>query len=195
MGPPLDSPTDDDLAAGVARREHRALAEIYRRHGGAVWSLARRVLADDHRAAEVCRTVFTDVWSSPERFDSRRGTLRTWLLTQTHGRCVDAVRSDAVRSDAVRRRRDDRDARLAAARAGPDVGAVVDEAAVADEVRHALDLLPPDERAAVVLTWFAGHSYRQAAARLGQAEGTVKRRIRSGLRRLRRALEAEGVMR
>jgi RNA polymerase sigma-70 factor (ECF subfamily) len=190
MGPPpFTPPGDDDLAAGVARGDSRALAEIYRRHGGAVWSVARRVIGDEHRAEEVSQIVFADVWSAPERFDPGRGTLRTWLLTQAHARSVDVVRAETAR-----RRRDDRDARVVApAWAETDVEAIVEGAAVAYEVRRALDQLPPDERAPIVLSYFGGQSYRQAAAHLGQAEGTVKSRIRTGMQRLRRALEAEGV--
>lgn len=184
-----DRPTDDALAAAVARRDSRALAEIYRRYGGAVWGLARRVIRDDHRAEEVCQTVFTDLWSHPERFDPSRGSLRSWLLTQAHGRSVDLVRSEEAR-----RRRGERDAREAPpAWVESEVEDMVAGLAVADEVRQALDNLPPDERDPIVLAYFGGQSYRQAAAQLGQPEGTVKSRIRAGLGKLRRALEAEGV--
>jgi RNA polymerase sigma-70 factor (ECF subfamily) len=184
-----DRPTDEALADAVARRDSRALAEIYRRYGGAVGGLARRVIRDDHRAEEVCQTVFTDLWSHPERFDPSRGSLRSWLLTHAHGRSVDLVRSEEAR-----RRRDERDAR----EAPPswlecDVEGTVAGLAVADEVRQALDNLPPEERDPIVLAYFGGQSYRQAAAQLGQPEGTVKSRIRAGLGKLRRALEAEGV--
>jgi RNA polymerase sigma-70 factor, ECF subfamily len=184
-----DRPTDDVLAAGVGRRESRALAEIYRRYGGAVWSLARRVLRDDHRAEEVCQTVFTDLWAAPGRFDPARGSLRSWLLTQAHGRAVDVVRAEEAR-----RRRDERDARQAAPpRPEADVETTVAGLAVAQEVRRALHSLPPEERDPIVLAYFGGQSYRQAAEQLGQPEGTVKSRIRAGLGKLRRALEAEGV--
>ncbi len=184
-----DETTDVELAAGVARRDPGALAEIYRRHSGAMWALARRVLRDRHRAEEVCQTVFTELWASPQRYDPTRGSLRSWLLTQAHGRSVDIVRSEESR-----RRRDERDGQLAVARPPEaDVEATVEELALADHVRRALDSLPREERDPIVLAYFGGRSYREAAAQLGQPEGTVKSRIRSGLGRLRRALEAEGV--
>jgi RNA polymerase sigma-70 factor (ECF subfamily) len=181
--------SDAGLAAAVARQDGRALAEIYRRHGGAVWSLARRVLRDDHLAEEVCQTVFCDLWVNPGRFDPERGSLRSWLLAQAHGRSVDTVRSEEAR-----RRRDERDGRHASAPAlESDVEATIQELDLADRVRRALDMLVPDERDPIVLAYFGGRSYRDTAAALGQPEGTVKSRIRSGLGKLRRALEAEGV--
>jgi RNA polymerase sigma-70 factor (ECF subfamily) len=184
-----DQPSDHRLATDVARGDARALTEIYRRHGGAVWGLSRRVIRDDHMAEEVCQIVFTDLWSDPGRFDPARGSLRTWLLTQAHARSVDAVRSEAAR-----RRRQDREAAFAPnAPAEIHVEATVQAAAMAGEVRRALYQLPPEEREPILLSYFGGHSYRQAASQLGQPEGTVKSRIRSGLHRLRSALEAEGV--
>jgi RNA polymerase sigma-70 factor (ECF subfamily) len=184
-----DGISDAGLAAAVARKDSRALAEVYRRHGGAVWALARRVLRDDHLAEEVCQTVFCDLWANPGRFDPERGSLRAWLLAQAHGRSVDVVRSEEAR-----RRRDERDARYAAT-PGPelDVEATVAGLDLAGHVRRALDQLAPDERDPIVLAYFGGRSYRDTAAALGLPEGTVKSRIRSGLGRLRRALEAEGV--
>jgi RNA polymerase sigma-70 factor, ECF subfamily len=184
-----DQPSDHRLATDVARGDARALTEIYRRHGGAVWGLSRRVIRDEHMAEEVCQIVFTDLWSEPGRFDPARGSLRTWLLTQAHARSVDAVRSEAAR-----RRRQDREAEFAPnAPAEVHVEATVQAAAMAGEVRRALYQLPPEEREPILLSYFGGQSYRQAASQLGQPEGTVKSRIRSGLHRLRSALEAEGV--
>jgi RNA polymerase sigma-70 factor (ECF subfamily) len=190
MGSPTHDPHDDDiLAAAVARQDSRALAEVYRRHGGAVWGLARRVIRDDHRAEEVCQTVFTDLWSAAHRFDPARGSLRSWLLTQAHARSVDVVRAEAAR-----RRRDERHGRaVPLAWAEGDVEGTVHGMAMAHEVRRALDRLPAEERDPIMLAYFGGQSYRQAADNLGQPEGTVKSRIRSGLGKLRRSLEDEGV--
>jgi RNA polymerase sigma-70 factor, ECF subfamily len=180
--------SDAALVADVARGSQAALREVYRRHGPAVWGLARRVTNDPHEAEEVSQTVFLNLWRSPERFDPRRGALRSWLLAQAHGRAVDLVRSEAAR-----RRRQNREAELAAVPPSAEVEAAVHAAALADDVRRAVDSLPPGEREAIMLAYFGGRTYRETANLLGQPEGTVKSRIRSGLVTLRRTLEAKGV--
>jgi RNA polymerase sigma-70 factor (ECF subfamily) len=179
--------TDPALVQGVVRRDEAALAEVYRRYGSAVWGLARRVTNDAQAAEEVAQTVFLNLWTSPDRFDAQRGSLRSWLLAQAHGRSVDIVRSEAAR-----RRRQDREAQLAVPPSA-EVETAVHAAALADDVRRAVEGLPSGERDAILLAYFGGHTYRETARLLGQPEGTVKSRIRSGLQNLRRTLDAEGV--
>ncbi len=178
---------DDELVGAVAAGDQSALGEIYRRYAGAVWAVARRVCNDATMAEDVSQTVFVELWRRPGRFDPDRGRLRPWLVAQAHARAVDAVRSETART-----RRQERDGRLAAPTV-PDVDEAVQAAALSDDVRRAVDQLAEDERAAIVLSYFGGHSYRETAELLGAPEGTVKTRIRRGLMRLRRVLEAQGV--
>ena len=65
----ISQSSDATLVIAVGRNSMAALEELFRRHGGAVLALARRVTRDPHRAEEVCQTVFTDLWRSPERYD------------------------------------------------------------------------------------------------------------------------------
>jgi RNA polymerase sigma-70 factor (ECF subfamily) len=185
--PALGQTSDEYLVSAVVRGDQAALVVLYRRHGDAVWSLAQRVCRDRHLAEEICQTVFTDLWSAPERFDPGRGKFRSWLLAQSHARAVDTIRSETAR-----RRREENEVAMAPDRsADVEVDAGLCLAELAASVRHALAQLPAPEREAIVLTYFAGHTYRAAACLLGQPEGTVKSRIRAGLRRLRTLLEAD----
>jgi RNA polymerase sigma-70 factor (ECF subfamily) len=187
-------PTDDIrdasdaiLVVAVGRYRQEALAEAYRRHAGAVFALARRLLVDRAMAEEVVQEVFLRLWHRPDKFDPERGSLRSFLLAQTHGRSVDILRSEVSR-----RQREERDARETA-EAGYDIEHAVVDLAVADEVREAMAVLPAGERAAIELAYFAGHTYREVATLLDEPEGTVKSRIRSGLRRLRTVLVDAGI--
>jgi RNA polymerase sigma-70 factor (ECF subfamily) len=60
-------------------------------------------------------------------------------------------------------------------------------------VHQALAALPADERRAIELAYFGGHTYRQVAVMLDTPEGTVKSRIRSGLRRMKQSLADAGM--
>jgi RNA polymerase sigma-70 factor (ECF subfamily) len=160
---------------------------VYRRHGGAVYGLAKRVLNNAAEAEDVTQEVFLRLWNQPDRFDPGRGNLRSFLLTQSHARAVDAIRS--LNS---RRLREARDARHTAT-ADYDMQHEVWDLAVADQVSRALGDLPEDERRAIELAYFEGHTYVEVADLLGQPEGTVKSRIRNGMRRMRAVLVEAGV--
>ncbi|MEO6629709.1 MAG: sigma-70 family RNA polymerase sigma factor [Aquihabitans sp.] len=183
----LSEVSDAGLVVAISRYHEPALAEAYRRHAGAVYGLARRLLSDDARAEEIVQEVFLRLWNSPDKFDPGRGTLRSYLLAQCHGRSVDLLRSDTSR-----RRREENDLRRTA-ETGYDLEREVWDLTLADHVRDAIARLPEGEREAIRLAYLGGHTYREVATMLDEPEGTVKSRIRSGLKHLRSELVAAGV--
>src|SRR5437763_6672036 len=187
MGARLEEMSDAALVVAVGRWRNDALAELYRRHAGAVYSLARRLMNDVADAEGVVQEVFLRLWNAPEKFDPERGSLRSYLLAQCHGRAVDLLRADGSR-----RRREERDVRQTA-EAGYDIERQVWDLAVAENVKAALARLPGEEGKAIELAYFGAHTYREVAALLETPEGTVKSRIRSGLRRMRENLAGAGI--
>lgn len=179
--------SDAALVVAVGRWHEPALAEIYRRHGGAVHGLARRIVRSDPPAEEITQEVFLDLWRQPDRFDAQRGTLRTYLLNRTHGKSVDYVRSEVAR-----KRREERISREAV-HAGYDIDHEMGDMACADQVSSALAALPDHQRRPIQLAYFGGKTYREVAKILDQPEGTIKSRIRSGLGSLRSSLAELGV--
>jgi RNA polymerase sigma-70 factor (ECF subfamily) len=179
--------SDAHLVVAIGRWRQDALAEAYRRHAGAVFALASRVLGNRTLAEEVVQEVFLRLWNHADRFDPERGSLRSWLLAQTHGRAVDLLRSETARKG-----REEREHR-GRAEAGYDLEHEVADLVVGDQVRAALDGLPLEERRAIELAYYKGLTYREVAAALDQPEGTVKSRIRAGLKRLREGLADAGL--
>jgi len=149
--------------------------------------LALRLLRARNLAEEVTQEVFLRLWNQPEKFDPERGSLRSFLLAQCHGRSVDLLRSETSRRD--------REARDAArtAEGGYDLEHEVLDIAAAERVQVAMRSLTDGERRAIELAYLGGHTYREVATMLGQPEGTVKSRIRAGLKKMRADLVDSGV--
>ena len=183
--PPFSSADDSSLVAAVVEGHESALAEIYQRHAPAVSGHAKRILGDAALAEDITQEVFVQLWQHPERFDPTRGKLRTMLLTQAHGKSVDVIRARNARD-----RREDRVTQDAPPPT-PEIDAELIVLTEAELVNRAIAELPEQERAAIELAYFGANTYRQVAVLLDLPEGTVKTRIRTGLRRLHTLLSAD----
>ncbi len=168
--------------------DESALREAYREHGAALLGLATRVLGNAASVEDIVQEVFVGLWERPERFDPTRGRLRTYLLALTHSRVVDRLRAD----DSQRRRLDEAGRQPPRAHT-PDPTEAVEDRLARAAVRRALDELPHEQRTAIELAYFGGLPYREVAVVLGEPEGTVRYRIRSGMQKMRAALQAEEV--
>ncbi|HUC38253.1 MAG TPA: sigma-70 family RNA polymerase sigma factor [Acidimicrobiales bacterium] len=183
----LRNASDTILVLAIGRWNQDALAEAFRRHAGSVFAVAKQVLRDEGAAREVAHDAFVWLWHEPDRFDPARGSLRAFLLNFAHSRAIDRLRSDRRRT-----KREEEEAR-AAAPMTYDLEREVWDLTLVTKVRSAVDELPDDERKAIECAYFGGYTYRETATLLGQPEGTVKSRIRSGLRRLQTNLTAAGL--
>jgi RNA polymerase sigma-70 factor (ECF subfamily) len=173
----------DTLLVLTGRGDQAAFEAVYDRVAAPVFGLIRRVLRDSAQAEEVAQEALFEVWRTAGRFDPARGTAVTWVMTIAHRRAVDRVRSAAATAE--------REALVAAAQpAGPaDEAAEAAEASLdAERVRRCLDGLSEVQRQSITLAYYSGYTYPQVASALGVALGTVKTRIRDGLKRLRDCL-------
>ena len=172
---------DDLQLARLLAGDDRSLREIYAEHGDVVHAIARRVTASEHLAVDVTQDVFVALWERPDRVDLTRGTLRSYLCVVAHRRSVDAVRR------AERRRRAEH-ATGGEDATGDTSTSVVDADAARwchERLVDALAQLPEDQRVAVTLAYFEGHTLRDVAVRLGIPEGTAKSRVRLGIAKVR----------
>jgi RNA polymerase sigma-70 factor (ECF subfamily) len=150
-----------------------------------VFTVIVRITANRQTAEELTIDVFHDVWRGASRYDPAKATVLGWIMNQSRSRAIDRLRFDSRK-----KRRNGGEPSEAEAAADPnDVLALREQESA---LRTALTTLTPDEREAIELTFFAGYTHVEAAARLRQPLGTVKSRIRSALHKLRNALAAAG---
>ncbi len=158
-----------------------ALGAIYDRYGSRCYALAYRVLRDATLAEDAVQEAFLALWRAPERFDSVRGSLITYLLTLTHRRAVDVLRRETHQ----RRGRITVEVLAEVPSTQADVGTQAETAMRSDVVREALGELPEAQREALTLAYFQGFTQREIAAITGVPLGTVKTRMLAGVRRMR----------
>ena len=143
--------------------------------------LSARTVGED-RAEEVVQEAVMRLWRAPERFDPRRGSLTAYLTILCRGAAIDRLRADAART-----------ARENRAGWGQELTYSMETPRDVPAVDEALAAIPERERTPILLAMYDGLSYRQIAAALLLPEGTVKSRIRAGLRRLRETLEPDAL--
>lgn len=172
----------------LGNRCEDSLAILYSRYSARVLGLARKIVRDPHRAEEVLQDVFTALWTHPDRYEQRRGSLTVWLLTIAHHRSVDVVR---------RERRYDPMSPEDVVQELPATDPSLDDQLIAtieaDQVRVALRALSENSRHAIVLAYFGGYTQSEIATLTGIPLGTVKSRMRHAMRSLHAALGDDGL--
>jgi RNA polymerase sigma-70 factor (ECF subfamily) len=176
---------DEDLMQLVARNDADAFEVILERHADAAFSLAYRMCGRQAIAEDVTQDAFLALWRSGARYDRARGSVRTWALGIVHHRAVDALRRHDVHSR--RRAGDEGIEESLEAPQRTELQAI--ENAAARELRGALDELPHEQRRVIELAYFGGFTHVEIASMLEEPVGTIKGRMRLGLKKLRDRLE------
>ncbi|HLG73696.1 MAG TPA: sigma-70 family RNA polymerase sigma factor [Chloroflexota bacterium] len=184
-GPPdRPQPADEELMHRVAAGDSDALAQLFKRYSGTVYSLAYRMLNDREGAEELLNEAFVRVWRQAPSFDARRGKFSTWLMSVARNLGIDQLRSRRARPQRSDPLNPD-DAELDLADESVNVERDVWNAERRRLIRQALQELPAPQREALELAYFEGLTQSEISAKLGDPLGTTKTRIRLGLQKLR----------
>ena len=191
MAQDLRALADEDLMQLVRRGQASAFEVIYERHASAAFSLAYRIVGSRNGAEDVSQEAFLNIWRSGARYERAKGSVRTWVLGIVHHRAIDFLRRATVHDK--RRASDEGMEERFEARERTDV-----EVARRDEaetVRDAMDELPSDQRQVIELAYFGGFTHTEIAEMLETPIGTIKGRMRLGLKKMSDRLSGGAVMR
>lgn len=173
------------LVQSIASGDERALHALYERAHRPVFTLMMRITANRETAEELTIDVFHDVWRRAPAYDAVNGTVLGWIMNQARSRAIDRLRFES------RKKRSNGGNEQLPEEVAADPHNVLELREQGEALRAALAVLTPDERQAIEATFFAGLTHAEAAARLNQPLGTIKTRIRSGLHKLRHALNTQ----
>lgn len=189
---PLVELDDAELMRRAAGGESPAIEVLYDRYNRIVFSFALRIVGDRQGAEELLQEVFFRVWRQADAYSDRRGSFVTWLLSITHNMAIDEVRRRRRRPQ-----RADQEDPIEFLSTMADRGRSVEQDVLLntlrDQVNEAMNDLPDAQRDALELAYFRGLTQREIAEELGEPLGTIKTRMRLGLRKLRANLEQQEV--
>jgi RNA polymerase sigma-70 factor (ECF subfamily) len=176
---------DEDLISLVEAADAEAFATLYDRHSRAAFSLAYRMMGERQASEDLMQDAFLKVWRSAKSYRAERGSVRTWILSIVHNGGIDQIRSQASR----RRTQDKIEA--SAPRSQPsEAFAETLRNSQRDQVREALDTLPPEQLKILELAYFSGYTHVEISDLLRLPLGTVKGRMRLGLKKIRDYFES-----
>lgn len=176
---------DEDLLSLVEQRDPDAFAALYDRHSRAAYSLAYRMMGERQAAEDLVQDAFLKVWRSAGSYRAERGSVRTWILSILHNRGIDQLRTQASR---LRTRE-----RLEASAEKTQPSEAFSEAlrsSQREQVREAMNTLPPEQLKILELAYFSGYTHTEIAELLGLPLGTVKGRMRLGLKKIKEYFES-----
>jgi RNA polymerase sigma-70 factor, ECF subfamily len=171
---------DENLISFVGQGDAEAFTTLYDRHSHAAFSLAYRVMGERQAAEDLVQDTFLKLWRSATSYRPERGSVRTWLLSIVRNRGIDQIRSQASR------RRTQETFEASAPRSQPsEAFAETWRNSQRNQVREALDTLPPEQLKILELAYFSGYTHVQISELVDVPLGTMKGRMRLGLKKMR----------
>ena len=176
---------DEDLISLVEGGDAEAFAVLYDRHGRPAYSLAYRMMGEKQAAEDLAQEAFIKVWRRAGSYRAQKGSVRTWILSIVHNRGIDQLRSHASR-----RRIQEKIEASAASSQPSEALAETWRNTQSEQVREALNTLPKEQLKILELAYFSGYTHVEIAELLGVPLGTVKGRMRAGLKKMRAYFES-----
>jgi RNA polymerase sigma-70 factor, ECF subfamily len=178
----------EDLISLIGRGDAEAFATLYDRHSRPAYSLAYRMMGERQAAEDLLQDAFLKAWQAAASYRAERGSVRTWLLSIVHNRGIDQLRSLASRC-----RTQEKIEAEAPTSQPSEAFAQSWRNSQREQVREALSTLPEEQLKILELAYFSGYTHVEIAELLDVPLGTVKSRMRLGLKKMRDYFGSQGM--
>ena len=172
------------LISRIAEQDQIALSLLYTRYAKIIYTIAYKILNSSEESEEIVLDVFTQVWRIAKNYNSKKARVDTWLFMLTRSRALDRLRTHERFNKAITASED-----ALMMHYNPEQDVLIQERS--SYIKACLEQLPNEQRLVLELAYFSGLSHSEIAAKTGSSLGTVKTRIRLGLKKLREAIGDE----
>jgi RNA polymerase sigma-70 factor, ECF subfamily len=184
-----DQKSDEVLLQQIVACDQDALETLYDRHSQVVYNLIFRIVKNDGLAQEILQETFWQVWKKAGSYQGG-GAPAAWIYRIARNKSLDQLRRQNARPQPVvtTTSSDEQAIWATLAASTSSVEAQVEQRSAFQQLRHALEEIPPEQRLCLELAYFEGMSQSEIAEFTQTPLGTTKTRIRSGLQKLERIL-------
>ncbi len=171
-----------ELIKRIKQRDDRALAKLYDLYAKLLYGFILSIVKKQEEAEDVLQEVFVQIWEKSSLFDTSKGNVYTWLVTLSRNRAIDRTRSKQYRMRDQTITDPAGESIFQSDDHTPFDAVVMQERAL--RIRKALEALPSEQQEAIKIAYFGGYTQSEIAAKLNIPLGTVKTRIRQGMKKL-----------
>ena len=182
----VNSGVDDILIDLIMQKDEKAFGAFYDRHGKLIYSLIFRILGHKPDAEEVTQEAFLKVWDNADKYDVRKGSVKSWLITLARRLAIDRTRSKQYKMRVRETEFSSADDSGSESHNITSKVKATDHQTEAREVNEALSGLDDQYRQLIQLSYFEGFSHSEISTLLDMPLGTVKHRIREAVIKLRK---------
>ena len=183
--------TDEMLIHELAKGKTWAMEPLYDRYNRILYTIAYRMVSDSQMAEDLLQETFIAVFKRADSYSAQTGTVRSWLISIVHHRTIDYLRTVKRRSILKQAEWEevDRDENTAQ----PDAWEGAWNSIQAQHIQASLNMLSPEQSLVIKLAYFQGWTHAEIAETYGIPLGTVKARMRLGIKHLRDILAQQGI--
>jgi RNA polymerase sigma-70 factor (ECF subfamily) len=168
---------DSEIITLLGDNPRNAIAQILDKYGDALYGSVLRITQSKEVAEDIMQVASVKIWKNASSYDPAKGRLFTWLLNVCRNAALDKVRTAKYKRTQTSESID---------------STVYDNVSHSEEMeiedvglRRTLNLLEPKYREVIDLLYLQGYTQREATEELGIPLGTVKSRVKVGIRELR----------
>lgn len=175
MGLKTPKLNESELLELLRRQDRKAFNYLYDNYSDALYGVILKVVRTEETAQDLLQEIFVKIWKNIAQYDASKGRLFTWMLNIARNTSIDYLRVNRLEIQDI-------DTAVYTVEQGQSIYEEINN----NELKEVVSQLKPEQQTLIEMVYWGGYTHEEAAQRLDMPLGTVKTRVRSALRDLRK---------